>query len=234
MPTEPPTLGLGHLQFEPLLTTARLSANRNDFTLIAMLGLLGLRIFGACGANIADLSEEHGHRVRKVRGKGGKTVLIPLPPAVARAIDHATERREQGPILRNRLGRRMDRHAATRRLQQLSATAVGPPPNVGVMFIREQGEVFNHRTNLVTRDDPLEVGVERVSVRGAPGLFQDLDHLMAAAFKQVLCLGPSLGRCVLQNRARGDRRTLQRRPFLDLPHPGFTGECRLGGCSRRA
>src|SRR3954453_10343822 len=82
MPTEPPTLGLGHLQFEPLLTTARLSANRNDFTLIAMLGLLGLRIFEACGANISDLGEEHGHRVLKIRGKGDKTVLIPLPPAV--------------------------------------------------------------------------------------------------------------------------------------------------------
>jgi integrase/recombinase XerD len=123
MPTESPTLGLGHLQFEALLTTARLSANRNDFALIAMLGLLGLRIFEACGANIADLGEEHGHRVLKVRGKGDKTVLIPLPPAVARAIEHATERREQGPILRNTVGRRMDRHAATRRLRQLSEAA---------------------------------------------------------------------------------------------------------------
>jgi integrase/recombinase XerD len=123
MPTESPTLGLGHLQFEALLTTARLSANRNDFALIAMLGLLGLRIFEACGANIADLGEEHGHRVLKVRGKGDKTVLIPLPPAVARAIEHAVEGRERGPILRNLHGRRMDRHAATRRLQQLSDTA---------------------------------------------------------------------------------------------------------------
>jgi integrase len=89
MPTDSPTLGLGHLQFEALLTTARHSANRNDFALIAMLGLLGLRIFEACGADIADLGEVHGHRVLKVRGKGDKTVLIPLPPAVARAIDHA-------------------------------------------------------------------------------------------------------------------------------------------------
>jgi integrase/recombinase XerD len=123
MPTDSPTLGLGHPQFEALLTTARLSANRNDFALIAMLGLLRLRIVEVCAANIADLGEEHGHRVLKIRGKGDKTVLIPLPPAVARAIDHATEGREQGPILRNTVGRRMDRHAATRRLRQLSATA---------------------------------------------------------------------------------------------------------------
>jgi integrase len=54
-----------------------------DFALVALLGLLGLRIFEACGADIADLGEEHGHRVLRVRGKGGKVVLIPLPPAVA-------------------------------------------------------------------------------------------------------------------------------------------------------
>src|SRR4051812_27021250 len=46
---ESPTLGLGHLQFEALLTTARLSTNPNDFGLVALLGLLGLRIFQACG-----------------------------------------------------------------------------------------------------------------------------------------------------------------------------------------
>jgi site-specific recombinase XerD len=120
VPTESPTLGLGHLQFEALLTAARLSGNRNDFALIAMLGLLGLRIFEACGANIADLGEEHGHHVLKVRGKGGKTVLVPLPPSAARAIEHATEGRDQGPVLRNTAGRRMDRHAATRRLVHLS------------------------------------------------------------------------------------------------------------------
>src|SRR6266536_4976741 len=42
VPAESPTLGLGHLQFEALITTARLSANPNDFALVAMLGL---RIF---------------------------------------------------------------------------------------------------------------------------------------------------------------------------------------------
>src|SRR3954471_11478654 len=35
VPAESPTLGLGHLQFEALITTARLSANPNDFALIA-------------------------------------------------------------------------------------------------------------------------------------------------------------------------------------------------------
>lgn len=49
---ESPTLGLNHLQFEAILTAARESANVNDFALVTMLGLLGLRIFEATGADI--------------------------------------------------------------------------------------------------------------------------------------------------------------------------------------
>jgi len=66
VPAESPTLGLGHLQFEALITTARLSTNPNDFALVALLGLLGLRIFEARGSNITDLAEEHGHRVLRL------------------------------------------------------------------------------------------------------------------------------------------------------------------------
>jgi len=88
-----------------------------------MLGLLGLRIFETTGADIADLGEEHGHRVLRVCGKGTKIVLVPLPPAVARAIDRATGSRTRGPVLLNRRGTRMDRHAATRRLHNLAVAA---------------------------------------------------------------------------------------------------------------
>jgi site-specific recombinase XerD len=120
---ESPTLGLTHLQFEAMLTTARESTNPNDFALVAMLGLLGLRIFEATGTDLEHLSEVHGHRVLRVHGKGDKVVLVPLPPAFARAIDRATTGRTTGPILLNRRGTRMDRHAATRRLHRLAETA---------------------------------------------------------------------------------------------------------------
>ena len=112
VPAESPTLGFTHLQFEALLTTARQSANPCDFALVAMLGLLGLRIFEATSADIADLGEEHGHRVLRVCGKGTKIVLIPLPPAAGRAIDQAIGTRTRGPILLNSRGTRMDRYAA--------------------------------------------------------------------------------------------------------------------------
>jgi integrase/recombinase XerD len=123
VPAESPTLGFTHLQFEALLTAARESPNACDFALVAMLGLLGLRIFEATGADIGDLGEEHGHRVPRVCGKGTKIVLVPLPPAVGRAIDRAVGTRTEGPILLNSRGARMDRHVATRRLRRLAETA---------------------------------------------------------------------------------------------------------------
>jgi integrase len=95
----------------------------HDFALVTMLGLLGLRIFEASGADITDLGEEHGHRVLRVCGKGSKVVLVPLPPAVSRAIDRAAGTRTRGPILLYSRGARMDHHAATRRLRYLADVA---------------------------------------------------------------------------------------------------------------
>jgi site-specific recombinase XerD len=137
VPAESPTRGFTHLQFEALLTAARESANPCDFAVVAMLGLLGLRIFEATSADIADLGEEHGHRVLRVCGKGTKVVLVPLPPAVGRAIDRAVASRVRGPILMNTRGARMDRHAATRRLHRLAEAA-------GIQIARAHPHMLRH------------------------------------------------------------------------------------------
>lgn len=99
------------------------TTNRCDFALVTMLGLLGLRIFEATGSDIEDLGEEQGHRVFRVRGKGDKVVLVPLPPAVGRAIERSIEDRTAGPILLTGRGTRMDRHCATRRLRRRAEEA---------------------------------------------------------------------------------------------------------------
>ena len=137
VPAESPTLGFTHLQFEALLTAARQSPIQCDFALVAMLGLLGLRIFEATSADIADLGEEHGHRVLRVCGKGTKIVLVPLPPAVGRAVDRAVASRVRGPILLNTRGARMDRHAATRRLRHLAEAA-------GIQIARAHPHMLRH------------------------------------------------------------------------------------------
>jgi integrase/recombinase XerD len=149
VPPESPTLGFTHLQFEAMLTASRESANPCDFALVTMLGLLGLRIFEATSANIADLGEEHGHRVLRVCGKGTKVVLVPLPPAVGRAIDHAIGDRTDGPILLNTRGTRMDRHAATRRLRSLAHVS-------GVRIGRTHPHMLRHTfvTTMLAADAP--------------------------------------------------------------------------------
>jgi site-specific recombinase XerD len=131
VPLESPTLGLSHLQFEALLTAARQSSNIYDFALVAMLGF-----FEATGSDISDISEEHGHRVLRVVGKGDRVTLVPLPPAVGRAIDRAVAERVSGPILLNRRGARMDRHAATRRLHRLAEAAVVRMPKLHPHILR--------------------------------------------------------------------------------------------------
>jgi len=158
VPPESPTLGLTHLQFEAMLTAARESPNPFDFALVCLLGLLGLRIFETVGADIDDLGEEHGHRVLRVRGKGGKIVLVPLPPAVSRAVDRAAGERPGGPLLLNRRGVRMDRHAATRRLRQPAAVA-------GVRLPRMHPHMLRH-TFVTTM---LDAGVDLRTYRSPPG-----------------------------------------------------------------
>ena len=87
-----------------------------------MLGLLGLRIFEATGSrHRLTLGEAHGHRVLTCSARATRP---PSCPAPARGRPRHRPRgvcdRATGPILRNRAGRRMDRHAATRRLRRLA------------------------------------------------------------------------------------------------------------------
>ena len=168
VPAESPTLGFTHLQFEALLTAARQSADPCDFALVAMLGLLGLRIFEATAADIADLGEEHGHRVLRVCGKGTKVVLVPLPPAVGRAIDQAIGSRTRGPILLSSRGTRMDRHAATRRLRRLAGTA-------GIRITSAHPHMLRH----LCHDHALRQGPQepRPAPELHPGRLHGLRHL---------------------------------------------------------
>jgi len=160
VPAESPTLGFTHLQFEALLAAARQSANNCDFALVAMLGLLGLRIFEATGASIEDLGEEHGHRVLRICGKGTKIALIPLPPAVGRAIDRATGSRGTGPVLLNSRGTRMDRHAATRPLRRLAG-------NAGVRIARTHPHMLRHTFVTTMLDAGVDLRDVQIAARHA-------------------------------------------------------------------
>ncbi|MEV0791585.1 tyrosine-type recombinase/integrase [Kribbella sp. NPDC050459] len=156
VPAQSPTLGLSHLQFEAMLTAARQSTNRFDFALVTMLGLLGLRIFEATASDIRDLDEQHGHRFLRVHGKGDKIALVPLPPAVGRAIDDRTT----GPILLTSRGTRMDRYCAIRRLRHLAEQA-------GVRLPRMHPHMLRHTFVTTMLDAGVDLRDVQIAARHA-------------------------------------------------------------------
>ena len=91
--------------------------------LAVLLGLNGLRVSEACGANVEDLGLERGHRTLRIVGKGSKPAVIPHVPRTARMIDLAVGERTEGPILRRASGERLDRHTAHRWVRSIGRRA---------------------------------------------------------------------------------------------------------------
>ena len=93
-------------------------------------------------------------------GKGHKVVLVPMPPAVGRAVDRAVAGREVGPILLNQRGRRMDRHAATRRLHRLQKEA-------GVTIARMHPHMLRHTFVTTMLDAGVDLRDTQIAARHA-------------------------------------------------------------------
>jgi hypothetical protein len=70
VPGESPTLGLTHLHFEALLNAAKDSANRCDFALVTMLGLLGLRTSRPPAATLKTLTKSTMNAAEKAEFGG--------------------------------------------------------------------------------------------------------------------------------------------------------------------
>jgi integrase/recombinase XerD len=111
------------LEYAALLTAARRDGPHSH-ALVALLGMLGLRVSEAGRANVTDLNYHSGYELLQIMGKGNKPATIPLPVPVLRAVHDAIGDRQSGAILLNSHGDRMSPAAATARLQRL-AQAIG-------------------------------------------------------------------------------------------------------------
>lgn len=119
------TSGLTRDEVHALFATARAHSPRSE-ALVKLLVLNGLRVSEALGARIEDLDHDQGHRVLRIRRKGGRRARVPLTPDVQHALAAAIGDRTVGPLFVTATGRSLDRIAAWRLLRRL-ATEAGLP-----------------------------------------------------------------------------------------------------------
>jgi hypothetical protein len=125
---------------------------------------------------VGALGEEHGHRVLRVVGKDSRVALVPLPPAVRRAVDRAVDGRDSGPILRNTRGARMHRHAATRRLRHPNSSRRPAAPNAPA---HAQAHVRDHHARRGRRPREVQIAACHADPRTTmryDGARKDLDR----------------------------------------------------------
>jgi site-specific recombinase XerD len=134
MDYESHAIGLDRNELGAMLVAAGLAGAR-DHALISLLALNGLRVSEAIGARIENLALERGHRTLTVLRKGGKTVVMPLAPRTARAIDLVVGERFEGTILYSNDGGFLNRHAAARIVRRI-AKAAGIDKHIGPHTLR--------------------------------------------------------------------------------------------------
>ncbi|QMU22086.1 tyrosine-type recombinase/integrase [Gordonia rubripertincta] len=106
------------------LTAASAASGPADHALIVLMGMCGLRVSEACGLDVTDCHEiAKAHRCVRFVGKGNKPALVPMPPAVQRAVDAAIGDRTEGPLIVRRDGSRMTRRSADRVVKRCAKAA---------------------------------------------------------------------------------------------------------------
>ena len=121
--TDTVSTGLDRDELTKLIRVAETDSPRS-LALVLLLGLNGLRISEALGADVDNVDSERGHRVLRITRKGGKTARVPLAPRTADAVDAYTDKRTEGPLFVTRTGGRWHRSEAWRTLRRLAREAV--------------------------------------------------------------------------------------------------------------
>jgi len=117
-----PREGLTRDEAAAMLRVAK--AEPRDALTIGLLLLLGLRASELTGLTLADVSEDRGHRVLTVTGKGGTLTRMPLPPYVADALDRVTALPlDGGRLLTAPRGGPLDRWGVTAIVRRVAAAA---------------------------------------------------------------------------------------------------------------
>lgn len=110
-----------------------------------LLGLNGLRVSEACGANIANLGGTRYQPTLRVIGRGDKPAEIVLNPRTQQAVDQAIAGRSSGPLLRNQWGTVVAANAEIRLRLRGDLMAAVPPPRTRCLGQTVRGRKRLHR-----------------------------------------------------------------------------------------
>jgi integrase/recombinase XerD len=97
------TVGLTTEELQRVFDAAEAHSPRLT-ALVYTLFFTGSRISEVLGADVRDYRTDHGHRVLRIRRKGGTIASAALPAPAIRAIDALIGERTSGPIFLNRDG----------------------------------------------------------------------------------------------------------------------------------
>lgn len=135
-----PALALGDVdRLVRAAAESRYDADR-DLAVLLLLAANALRVSEVTGLDVTDLGYEQGRHTARVRIKGGKSVVVPLDPAVATAVAAHAGERTAGPLLLNNDGGRLTRWQVAAILARLSRVAGLPavrPHMLRATFITE-------------------------------------------------------------------------------------------------
>lgn len=103
---------------------AAYTSGPTDYALVLLMLMMGLRVSEVCSLDVGDCHEiAKAHRCVRFVGKGSKLAVVPMPPAVQRAVDAAIGDRTDGPLLVRRDGSRMTRRSADRVVKRIAKAA---------------------------------------------------------------------------------------------------------------
>jgi len=100
---ESSTVGLTTEELQRLFDAAEAHSPRLT-ALLYVLFFTGCRISEVLGADVRDYRTDHGHRVLRIRRKGGTIASVVLPASAIRALDALIGARTSGPIFLNHDG----------------------------------------------------------------------------------------------------------------------------------
>lgn len=125
-----PRMALTTVELMKLIDAAAASPRATDAALVALMGMMGLRVSEAINVRIEDYADTiRGHRVLRILGKGNKPATAPVPPAALRQLERAAGDRTSGFLLvrpdwgRSTAGQQMTRRAAALAVERLCREA---------------------------------------------------------------------------------------------------------------